>query len=246
MAHGSVGGVVSSLSRTSIAAPLPALSGMTSTITDPRPREAMYCRARGRGCLLCDRARIGIEQIGVAASRLRAHLGEGRKRELIVGRARAHFFEAAIGRLLGPLRLQRPHRSVPHEDIRLANDQIGRLHVLGQSENARIGGRLLRVEADDPVIDLIEQEEIAVLARGQGLRAVDLGVLAGIDNTDRVGAASLLETLDHDVLGCRHIGQQQDGSDARQSLQGVAHGGLKACRNGTKAGGEHTITSFRM
>ena len=149
-------------------------------------------RARTRLAAL-DAARIGIQQVSLAAGMLRAHLRECRRGECIVVAAGADLFQGLEGGLVdaarrgsGSGRPQLMDGAVPDHDVVLMHDQIGRIEFVRQPEHVRIGARVLGIETQDAVVHLIEQEQAAVIIDRQRLRSADFGIFGGIDDADRI------------------------------------------------------------
>ena len=157
-----------------------------------------FCNHGGTGIL--------VQQISRTSWRLRTHLGErGDGNRVVDGAPRDNLLEsnfatadAAGGLFAGGL--ERTDRSIPHQDVAFANDEIVGLDIRGHLQNARIAARLLRIEAENAAVDLVEHEQIAVRIRRQRLRAGQFDVFNGGSDTDCGGGVTGIE-LPHQGVG---------------------------------------------
>ena len=94
----------------------------------------------------------------------------------------------------------RVNASVPNEDLAFLHDKVVGLKVLGKPERAGSRGRLLRIEAQHPAVDLVEQVDLVPFAGINRLRSGNLGVLARVDHADGIGARTAVEALHNDVV----------------------------------------------
>ena len=108
--------------------------------------------------------------------------------------------------------------SVPNQNVVLPHHEIVGLHTLGHLENARFFGRPFRIETNDALVELVEQEQVAIRADGQSLRPGKLDVFAGVRNADRIGRIAAGKPLDDHILGCGSTRQKrgQCGSECNR------------------------------
>ncbi|MEO8832774.1 MAG: hypothetical protein ABI407_11040 [Bradyrhizobium sp.] len=152
-------------------------------------------------------ARVLIEQISRASRRLRAHLREGRGGELIVNVSCDDFLElnhtvvdAARGLIAGGLK--RADRTIPNQDVAPADDKIVCLDIRRHFQNARIADRLLRIEAENATVDLIEHEQVALCIGRERLWTCQFHVFTGGRDADRRGGGTHGELPHHSILSC--------------------------------------------
>ena len=168
-----------------------------------------------------DGAGVLVEQLDFAAGILRAHLGEGRGGEFVVGRPRAHLLQLADRRFDAAERgrvwrvgsgLQRVDRAVPDHDVGLAHHQVGRLQFVRQAKQLRVRADIARVESHDAIIELVEQIKVAVVTGGERLGSADVGILAGVDDADRVQVGAPGKLAHNEIRGL--AGARQGGQAA--------------------------------
>lgn len=108
--------------------------------------------------------------------------------------------------------------AVPNIDGVLLDDEVRRLNSGRQRQ--RLGWRsgIGGVELQDAVVDLIEDEDLTLIIRGERLRAVVFGVLAAPAdrNADRAGSFSSRETAKHRIRGLSGADREKGAGQQEQ------------------------------